>query len=235
MSTIQQAPPPKRSPPQARPEGEPHFVLQDISWQFYEAFLTELGDRPSLRVTYDRGSMELMTISNLHEWYKRVFDRMILFLALELRVPIRAGGSATFKRADILRGLEPDECYWFRTAHLLRGRREIDLTRDPIFELALEIELSRSDVDRMSIYAALGVAEVWQFDGEALRVSLLQTDGTYLQAAESRFFPAVPLAELVQFVNPALDAEDDNSFLEIFRNWIRDRILPRWQASNPPA
>jgi hypothetical protein len=174
-----------------------------------------------------------MTVSDLHEWYKKLLDRLVFFLAMELGLRIRSGGSATFKRRDMLRGLEPDECYWFRNAHLFSGRREVDLTRDPPFELAIEVEMSRSAVDRMGIYAALGVGEVWRFDGEVLRVCLLQPDNTYTEAPESRIFPGVPPEDIVRFANLGLEAEDEIRFVESFRAWVRERILPGWQGPTP--
>jgi Uma2 family endonuclease len=231
-STIQQVARPLPAPP-PQSQDEPRFLLHNISWQFYESFLKELAKRPRLRLTYDRGSLELMTISSLHEWYKRILDRLILALAMELRVPIRSGGSATFTRPDLLRGLEPDECYWVHSAHLMKGRREVDLTRDPIFELAIEIELSPADIDRMEVYAALGVAEVWRFSGTALRVCLLQPDHTYADAEESSIFPGVPLEEIVRLVNQGLDAEDDIALMEAYRTWVREHVLPGRQGTTP--
>jgi len=233
MSAIQQAP--LLPPIKPRPEDEPRVLLHGVSWRTYELFLAELGARPSLRLTYDQGRMELMTISHLHDWYKRIFDRLVFFLAKELKVPIRSGGSATFRRADMLRGLEPDECYWFHTAHRIRGRRDIDLTREPPFELAVEIELSRSGINRMDIHAALGVGEVWRFDGEHLRICLLQSSGAYVEEPESRIFPGVPPVELVRFAHQGLDAEDEVAFTETFCVWVREHILPGWQGSSPSA
>ncbi len=45
------------------------FVLHDIDWEGYQSLLKILGDRP-VRVTYDRGTLELMTPLPIHERYK---------------------------------------------------------------------------------------------------------------------------------------------------------------------
>src|SRR5437870_4607355 len=97
MSTIQEALMKPLVFPRPRPEDEPHLVLHHVSWQSYEAILAALGDRPGLRLTYDQGSLELMTISQLHERYKHLLDRIVVVLALELGMNFRSGGSATFK------------------------------------------------------------------------------------------------------------------------------------------
>ena len=100
--------------------------------------------------------------------------RIIDILAEELEIPYDAGGSTTHKREDLAKGLEPDQCYYIRNEPLIRGRMELDLTHDPPPDLAIEIDISRSSVTRLGIYAALGVPEVWRYDGEALQVQFVE-------------------------------------------------------------
>lgn len=42
-------------------------VLRDVSWQDYEKFMAELGDRPALRIHYTDRSIHLMSPS-LRAW-----------------------------------------------------------------------------------------------------------------------------------------------------------------------
>jgi Uma2 family endonuclease len=94
-------------------------------------------------------------------------------LTLQLGLPLRGGGSTTFRRRGRRSGLEPDECYWIGSEPLVRGKEKIDLRRDPPPDLALEVDISYSTLNRMSIYAALRVSEVWPFDGKALTFTSL--------------------------------------------------------------
>src|SRR5262245_50322687 len=87
------------------------FVIHNVSWRLYETLLDQLGDHAP-RMTYDRGNLELMSPSPSHESFKKLLGRLIETLTCELGIAIRSGGSTTFKRKDLLRGLEPDECYW---------------------------------------------------------------------------------------------------------------------------
>src|SRR5271155_1803346 len=98
MATVQ-------TPPQQR------LVLYGVSWEEYGRTLRALAERPSLRLTYDRGALELMTLSLEHESLVRFFSLVILALTLEFGLPLRGGGSTTFRRRGRRRGLEPDECY----------------------------------------------------------------------------------------------------------------------------
>src|ERR1041384_4510522 len=85
-----------------------HLVLHDVSWDFYEATLRELGER-NFSITYDNGSMEIMAPRYDHEWSSALIGRLIGILSLELEIPIRSLRSTTCMREDLQKGLEPDE------------------------------------------------------------------------------------------------------------------------------
>jgi Uma2 family endonuclease len=206
------------------------LLLQGVDWQTYEKFLEAVGER-HLRLTYDRGNLELMAPSLNHEWWKRRLGCLMLPLAEELNVEIQGGGSTTFRREDLARGLEPDECFWIRHEPQIRGRREIDLTRDPPPDLVLEIDITTSFLDRIGIYAALGVPEIWCFDSESLRVYLLQGNRSYELRNQSLSFPFLPLAEFVRFLHQT-EGLSETSLVRSFRTWLRAG-LPTWQGAAP--
>lgn len=195
------------------------FVLESADWSTYLRLLEALGDR-HIFVTYDRGRIELMSPSFTHETCKTLLRRFLDTLSLELNIEIRSGGSTTFKREDLDRGLEPDECYWVRNEPQVRDQIKVDLTRDPPPDLAVEIDVTRSSIDRQGIYAALGVPEIWRYDGKSLRVYLLQADRSYVQSERSAAFPMISLREferLLVFEPPFRE----NELVRRFRDWVR--------------
>lgn len=173
-------------------------LIDSVSWDEYEALLAWIGDRP-IRVNYDRGRLEIMSPSFEHEWEKCLLSRFVGLLALELAMPIRSGGSTTFRQLAGSRGLEPDECFWFGNEPAVRDKTTWEAEVDPPPDLVIEVEVSRSVVDRLGILAGLGVPEVWTFDGDRLRV-LLREDGGYRESTRSRCLPAVPVARLAGFL-----------------------------------
>jgi Uma2 family endonuclease len=205
------------------PTGEQRFLLHNISWQQYVAIGEALRDRPGLRITYDRGNLELMTTSPLHEKFKKRLARLIEVLAEEFGLAIETAGNMTFARKDIDRGMEPDDCFWIAHEADVRGRREWDPATDPPPDLMIEIEISRNLLDRMKILAALGVPEVWRFDGDSVRVLLLQPDRTYRPGDASPTFPGIPLQELVRFAQPD-EHVDYLSMVRSFRAWVRQHL-----------
>src|SRR5262245_8305611 len=200
MATILDPPPANR---------DERFVINDVDWSVYETMLQVLGDRRTPRLTYDGRNLELTSPSPSHESYKSLFGRLLEAMAYELNIPIRTGGSMTFRRPGVKRGLEPDECYWIQNEKMVRGKRDIDLEVDPPPDLFIEIEISPGALDRMAICARLGVPEVWRFNGVSLGIHVLQRKGTYDQQSTSVCFPFLPVQEMLPFLE--LDPEIDET------------------------
>jgi Uma2 family endonuclease len=199
------------------------LILYGVSWQEYGRMLRAFAERPSVRLTYDRGTLELRTLSLEHESLVRFFNLLILALTLELGLPLKGGGSTTFGRRRRRRGLEPDECYWIASEALVRGKEKIDLRRDPPPDLALDVDVSYSTLNRMSIYAALRVPEVWRYDGRALNFWVLGSDGAYTTVAQSKAMPQVTSADLAGLL-PLRGSMDENALFRHFQAWARQRF-----------
>ena len=217
MATATESP-----PVQAR--DQQYVLLHGVRWSTYEALLKDLGDR-HVRLTYDNGSLEIMTLSPRHEWSKKLIGRMLEAMTEELNIPIRSGGSTTFKRELQNKGLEPDECYWVANEPAVRKRADLDLELDPPPDIAVEVEISTSALDRLGIYAALGVSEVWRSDGHKVIIMQLQNDGTYLAMAQSPSFPWLPLSELSRFLADSTTMGETH-WIRTFRVWVRTQLAP---------
>jgi Uma2 family endonuclease len=195
-----------------------HIVLDDVSWELYEKLLKEVGDR-AIRMTYDDGTLEIMSPIAEHEDPKKVIARMIEMLTLELDMPVKSLGSTTFRRKDKAKGLEPDECYYFRDEKKMRGRKRLDLRRDPAPELVLEIDITSRSIAREPIYAALGVPEIWRYDGRKLQSLRLQ-DGDYCVRKYSLAFLFLHAGDLEQFIR-MLSNRGETATMRAFIAWVR--------------
>src|SRR5688572_8480527 len=101
---------------------EQRLLLYNVSWDAYLAIGRALSDRAALHMTYDRGTLELMTTSDAHELYKALFLLLIGVWAEELNIPMRCLGSKTHRRKDIKRGAEPDQCFYVKNLDKIRGK-----------------------------------------------------------------------------------------------------------------
>jgi Uma2 family endonuclease len=206
------------------------ILLTGVRWQTYQALLADLGDRP-LRLTYDRGKLELMTLSDAHESYKKLLGRFLETVTLELNIPIRSLGSRTLEREDLQRGIEADECYYILNEHRVRGKLPIDLAVDPPPDRAMEIDIGRGSESRQPVYAALGIPELWRFDGQTL--SLLNRRGEYIPSDRSLNLPFLPLKEIVPFLQVSSET-DETTLMRSLVAWVRER-LGAHRRELPPA
>src|SRR5947209_14980103 len=118
--------------------------LTGVDWRTYSRLLRAFARRPGVRLTYDRGALEIMAPLLVHEDDTWFLGRLILVTTEELGLPLKCGGATTLRRRLKRRGLEPDACFWIANAHRMAGRRRLDLRIDPPPDLAIEVEVSRS-------------------------------------------------------------------------------------------
>ena len=214
---------------------EQRLLLSCIDWPSYLTF-GDLLDERHVRLTYDRGELEFMTLSPEHERAKKLLARLLEALTDEMDIDVAGFGSMTFRREDLERGLEPDECYWIAHEPGIRGRNEIDLARDPPPDLVIEIEISRSALNRMGLYAAMGVPEVWRFDGQTLRFCLLATNGRYAESEQSQALPFLSAAALAPFLAQSA-VLSETKLIRAFRAWVREQAAQGWAppSGRPPS
>jgi Uma2 family endonuclease len=199
--------------------GEERVALQGVSWKFYESMLQELGETRVVRVTYDRGVLEITSPLMPHERGKCSIDRLIAALAEELDLPLVSADSLTCKREDLSRGAEPDACYYIQNERLVRSKAHIRLPEDPPPDLVVEIELSSSAIDKLSLYAAMGVPEFWRYDGSKLRIYSLIAD-RYVQQEISPTFTPIPVSEIPRCLKEAKEI-GEIPMVKTFRAWVQ--------------
>jgi len=205
---------------------EQRILLRGISWHTYEALCREIGEHQKVRVAYDRGDLELMSPLHRHERCRKLLGRLVGDILVALDIPCQVAGSARWIRETAQRGLEADDSYFNdpRKLAIISGRapgRPEDLLPD----LAIEIELSEPQIDRMAIYGALGIPEVWRYDGERLSIDSLSEDGAFTEQPESRFLPIrrVEIEPWIRLGESTLYSE----WIRILGEWIREEIVPR--------
>src|SRR5712692_11735133 len=121
---------------------EQRFRLSGVDWAAYASVGRLFAERP-IRLTYDRGELELMTTSREHERSKHLLALMVGALCEEMNIDIDGAGSMTFQREDLDRGFESDECWRVQHEAQVRGRDELDWETDPPPDLVLEVEVTR--------------------------------------------------------------------------------------------
>jgi Uma2 family endonuclease len=198
-------------------------MLYDVSWNEYTRILRAFAARRGCRLTYDRGTLEIMSPRHEHESDEDLLARFVVVLTEEMKLPIKAGGSTTFRRRGLQRGIEPDRSWWIANEHRMRGKRKLDLRIDPPPDLTIEVDVTHSPIDRMAVYARLRVPELWQLTGGSLRFHVLQPDGQVAEQSHSLAFPQFTPADLMAFL-PLRTQCDENEVVHRFRAFVRQRL-----------
>ncbi len=173
-------------------------IFRNVSWEDYETLLDEITDEPHIRISYDDGVLQIMTISTDHEELTVLISIFIRVIEDELRLPIQSYRSATFKKDRKRKGTEPDDCFYIQNADKVIGKK-LDIQTDPPPDLAIEVDLSSPSLLKFPIYAALGVPELWRYKNDDVKFYKLM-DEEYEETDRSLAFPFLTSEVLTQFL-----------------------------------
>lgn len=194
-------------------------TFHDVSWEEYEQLLEQLGEASGLRISYNDGALEVMTLSPEHESYARFFDSLMTIIRLRLRLNIRSFGSATMRTQKRRKGNEPDACFYVQSAAAIGNKMRIDFAVDPPPDIVVEVDIQHDSRDKFSIYAALGAPEIWRYDGKELTIHHLQ-ENQYVSVANSVAIPLLSEHLLTDFLN-RLPAEGELQTLVTVDEWLQ--------------
>ena len=195
------------------------LILYDQTWEDYENLLETVGQAGGLRISFDSGTLEIMTLSTEHENYARLIQMLIGVLSLRLDIDVESFGSATIKKSRFAKGIEPDACFYVESIEQLEGKIRLDFSVDPPPDIAVEIDLYHESLDKFPIYAALGVAEIWRYAGDKFEIYKL-TEGAYQSIEKSESLPVLSAEILATLLNRSRQ-ERQTLILKEFENWLK--------------
>jgi len=200
---------------------ENRVILKGVSWSTFKALLADVGDDRAWRIAYDGGVLEIRMPLEEHEEPKRLIESFVEAIVDELEIELRSLGSLTLEREDLTRAVEPDSCFYIQNESLVRGRN-INLANDPPPDLVIESDYTNSSVNKLPIYAALGVPEIWRYRRESLQVYHL-VDGKYEMCDRSLAFSFLPVAEIPGFIEQSRTI-GQRAAVRLFRQRIRETL-----------
>ncbi len=204
------------------------LILDNVDWRMYSQLLRAFAERPGIRLTYDRGTLEIMSPLLAHDGDADFLGMLVRALAAGMKIPIKGSGSTTLRRRKKQKGLEPDRGFWIANEAAMRGKRHYSPKTDPPPDLAIEVDVTNSSLNRMSIYASLGVPEVWRLDGQTLTFHVLDAGRTFVSATNSKSFPGLTSADLMHFMGLRATV-DETTIGDQFRTWVEQREAANWQ------
>ncbi|MGC1306833.1 MAG: Uma2 family endonuclease [Phormidesmis sp.] len=202
------------------PEGQT-LEIEDVSWSELEEILQDLGESRNTRIAYSNGVLSIVSPLPAHEVSKVCIGRCVEILLDELEIDYTSYGSTTFKNKAMKKAVEPDDCFYLKYADQMAGKARIDLSVDPVPELAIEIDLTSKT--QLEAYQGLGILELWRYDSGRLRIHCLQ-DGEYIEVNESPTFPGWPIKEAVAVYVSEARSTNQRKAKKYFRQWVIDKM-----------
>lgn len=198
---------------------ETTLTLRGVSWETYEDLLKAVGEAPALRISYNEGVLQIITVSFEHEYFSEVLDQLVGRFSQIARIKILFFGRATMKSQKKLKGSEPDACFYVQGAALIGNRFRLDLNSDPAPDIVVEVDIHHDSLGKFPIYATLGVSEIWHYDGTRLSIHQLR-EGRYEEVETSPALPLLTASVLTRFLKLS-EEEDQYETLLAFENWLR--------------
>lgn len=193
-----------------------------IDWETYVEISQELGESRPLHITYSKGTLILMPITELHELLISVLQSFITFTGVFLRVNITPTGGATIRSKSKLIAAEPDLSYFVSNArtHVVKDyvADEVDVPPD----IVVEIDIHHYSDDKFDIYSALGISEFWQYNGERLKIFKLNENSVYTQIERSEQLPILTSEILTEFLNRCNGEEEQFKLFTDFQDWLQN-------------
>src|SRR5947207_660723 len=197
-------------------------IYYGVSWNAYLELLEELGDDRSVRLTFNRGALEIISPKRLHEQITRLIDMVVTLLAFELGLNVDNCGAMTLRVASAQRGGEPDSCFYIANEARVRGVEEINLQVHPPPDIVLEVDITSPSLDKFGLYFAARVPEVWRYDGAQMSFHAL-TGEQYEIALHSLCFPHLTAAMLERYLTIGRE-QGSTAMLQTVKNEVTSEV-----------
>lgn len=195
------------------------LILQGVSWEFYEQVLEEYKESNALHFAYDDGFLEVEVPLFKHERENRILQDLVATICIEKEIDYINAGSTTFRQRAKAKGCEPDTAFYIQNESRIRGLKQIDLTQDPPPDLVIEVDLTSPSLNKMPIYAALEVSEVWLYKGEKVIFYKL-FGGVYQETRNSVALPLLDSRTATEFLKKGL-TENSSKWIREIREWTK--------------
>lgn len=194
------------------------LLLRGLSWADYLQLLQALGDDRPTRCTFSQSCLELRMPSRHHEIVNRLLAKIVVALVEEWGGNVRDLGSSTWNQPQFAQGAEPDSCFYIQNADRIQGLNpQIPDNLPP--DLIIEVDIASSCQRRLPLYAALGVPEIWLYQGSNLAEGTIVILGlgheatapspaTYSPQPASLAFPALSPQQLQAWVQQGAEQGD---------------------------
>ena len=199
---------------------EKRVSFYNLSWQSYEQILAALGNKRAARLTYYKGTLEIVSPLEEHESVSDRIGILIHILTEELNLNVKSMASTTLNKPELKVGAEPDKCYYIQNEPAVRGKI-VNLAIDPPPDLVLEVDITHTDINKTQLYQEMKAPEFWRYNGKVLTIYLLN-ENQYQESVTSPTFPLLTKAKIYEFLAQC-NTQGETQTKRSFRTWLREQ------------
>ena len=193
-----------------------------IDWETYEEISEEIGESSPVHLTYNKGFLTVMPVTELHEFLTSLLHNFITFAGIALQKNVVPTGKATMRSRRREFAVEPDLSFFISKAHIHIVKSFVPNELDLAPDVVCEIDVHHPSDDKFEIYAEFGVSEFWQYDGVALMIYKLGASGEYQLIERSEELPILTSDILGAFLQRGKNEPQFTRVLADFQNWLQE-------------
>ncbi|MBD2576354.1 Uma2 family endonuclease [Oscillatoria sp. FACHB-1406] len=148
-----------------------------LNWEQFKFIQKGFSASPGIHLFYYEGEVEILSVSQDHEFFSRLLSALLFIYCLEKRIPFAPTGSFSQEKEGVA-SVQADESYFI-------GRNR---TADSPPNLSIEVVFSSGNEKKLSRYQALEVPEVWFWEDGLFSFYHLREFG-YQRIARSEVLP----------------------------------------------
>ena len=191
-----------------------------IDWHTYTDISEEIGESSPVHLTYDRGTLTIMPVTELHELLTSLLHNFITLAGMALRINVISTGKATMRSERLRYGVEPDLSFFVSKADIHQTKDYVPNELELAPDIVGEIDVHHPSDDKFRIYADFGISEFWQYNGERLKIFKLQETNEYKEIERSEELPTLTSEVLTEYLKRG-QAEQQFIVLSDFQDWLQ--------------
>ena len=142
------------------------FIHFGLNWEQFKLIQAGFADSPGIRLFYYEGEVEILAVSQDHEFFSRTISALLFIYCLEKRIEFAPTGSFTQEKEGVA-SVQADESYFIGRSRVAKSSPD----------LSIEIVFSSGNESKLNRYRALGVREVWFWEDGLLALYHLRDSG----------------------------------------------------------
>ena len=196
------------------------IVVQNIDWNLFNRISTIYNDCDFLRLSFNDNFVEIDAANKYWEKPFALLSDLVKFTCEETKTDYIEVGQTVLRDINKAKSVQTLGGFYIQNKLRLKDLLKNDSTTVVSPDLVIEVDVTSPSLDKMPIYAALGVPEVWLYKGERVEFYQLFREN-YQKIENSIALPVLSSAAANQFLQKGL-IQSSSVWIKSIREWANE-------------